>query len=183
VNLEAAKFCREINGDLLLEPSFATIGASALPYLTKVTGDVKAESIGATQSILQSITLPALQAIDGDLRFASLPSLRLVNLPRLTSIGGALSFGLLGAQRISLPELAIVQGDFSLTSGLTNLTQFDIGKLRTVGGTLNLFALCRLPWSQVQAISTFGATRVVSDIGCCAAIASHECVNNICQCN
>ena len=35
-NLEAARYCREIDGDLLLDPSFDSIDASAFPYLVRV---------------------------------------------------------------------------------------------------------------------------------------------------
>jgi hypothetical protein len=183
VNLDAARYCREIAGDLLIEPNFVSIDAAALPYLTSVTGDVSAASVAATQSVAESITLPALERIGGDLRFRSLPQLRLVNLPRLAQLEGSVEFGLLPLERLSLPQLAAVGGDVTIASGLQTLSQLDVAKLTSVDGALVLFGLCRLPWPQVEAISSLGSTRTISDIGCCTTLASHACVTNICSCN
>jgi hypothetical protein len=183
VNLDAARYCREIRGDLILEPDFATIGPDGLPYLASVTGDVTAASVAAVQSVIESVTLPALETIGGDLGFGSLPNLKLVSLPRLAQVGGALRFGLTTVQRISLPQLTSVGGDFSFSTGLNALTQVEAGNLSSVGGALTLFALCRLPWTHVQHMSTLGTSQTVFDIGCCTTLASYACVNNICTCN
>jgi hypothetical protein len=182
VNLDAARYCLEIRGDLILEPAFATIGPDGLPYLASVTGDVTAASVAAVQSVIESVTLPALETIGGDLGFGSLPNLKLVSLPRLAQVGGALRFGLTTVQRISLPQLTSVGGDFSFSTGLNALTQVEAGNLSSVGGALTLFALCRLPWTHVQHISTLGTSQTVFDIGCCTTLASYACVNNICTC-
>jgi hypothetical protein len=183
VNLDAARYCREIAGDLILEPNFATIGPDALAYLVEVSGSVNAVSIASTQSVLESITLPALATIGGELRFGSLPNLKLASFPRLKHVGSNLRFGLTTVERISLPQLTMVGGDVSFSTGLNSLSQLELDMLSSVGGSLTLFALCRLPWSQVEGISTLGMSQAVLDIGCCTTLASHACNTSACTCN
>jgi hypothetical protein len=66
-NLDAARYCREINGDLIVNPNFATIPANALPYLTRIRGAFNADLSGVLNTGAQSITLSALRTVDGRL--------------------------------------------------------------------------------------------------------------------
>jgi hypothetical protein len=170
-NLDAARYCREITGDLTIEPDFATIPATALPYLTRVRGSVRSGSATGSAA-LQSITLGRLETVDGELGFGGFTSMTLASFPRLSSAGG-ISFILSNAvTRISLPQLTRVQGGFAL-GVLQNLTQVDIGRLNSISGSLTLRDLCKLPWTQVERIASFGSSQLVTMIGCCTMFTKH----------
>jgi hypothetical protein len=169
-NLDAARYCKEITGDLILQPNFATLPATALPYLTRVRGDVKGGS-GSGTSAAVSITLGRLETIDGGFGLGGFTGLNLVSVPRLTT-AGSFEFILSSMERISAPQLTRVNGAFSL-GVLQNLTQVDIGNLNSIGGQLQLNTLCRLPWSQVERISTFGTSRNIIYVGCCIMFSQH----------
>jgi hypothetical protein len=171
-NLEAARYCREITGDLTVEPNFATIPATALPYLTRVRGSVRSGSATGS-STLQSITLSRLETVDGELGFGGFTAMTLASFPRLSSAGG-ISFALSSAlSRISLPQLTRVQGPFAL-GVLQNLTQVDIGRLNSITGSLSLRDLCKLPWTQVERIAALGSSQVVTTVGCCTMYTKHS---------
>ena len=62
----------------------------------------------------------------------------------------------------------------ALTLGyLQSLSQVDLSKLNSVGASLQLNTLCRLPWSQVQRISTFGTSQNIQFVGCCIQFSQH----------
>ena len=67
-NLEAARYCKEIDGDLKIEPAFATLPATALPYLTRVRGSLLALNPFGTPDAI-SITPGALRTVDGEVKF------------------------------------------------------------------------------------------------------------------
>lgn len=180
-NLDAARYCREVDGDLALDANFSTIDSTALPFLTRVRGSVRAVSFSASPSPMESVTLAALESVDGNLQFVSLQGLKALSLPRLTSTGGNAQFELAALERISLPRLNRVQGGFSATF-LANLTQIDMGELSIIGGALTLRSLCALPWTQVQRISTLGTSQSISDIGCCTTLGSQNCSGGSCGC-
>lgn len=94
-----------VDGDLSVRSTFA-LGSVRLPALTRVTGAIQiisnlnlggvylpalasAGSLTITDSPpLIQIMLPALAQLDGDLTFARLPSLELVDLSVLPAVGG-----------------------------------------------------------------------------------------------
>jgi hypothetical protein len=180
-NLDAARYCREITGDLLVNPNFATIPATAMPYLTRVRGNVSGGSASGN-TVFQAITLNTLQTVDGNVEFIFVQNLARATFPRLTSIGGVLTFGVMPSfQQLSLPLLTTVTRNVSLTN--LPMTQLDIGRLQTIGGTLNLSSLCQLPWSQVSRISALVASPTVSNIGCCAGTTVSQACSGSCTCN
>jgi hypothetical protein len=179
-NLDAAKYCKEIDGDLDLQPNFNAIGADALPYLTRVRGKVAAANPGGLPA-LKSITIAKLQTVDGDVAFSRI-FVNAISLPHLTSAGRLILGPLLYLERASLPVLTAVQGTLAIADA-PDLNQIDIGKLQTVAGTVTLHGLCALPWSQVRPISTFGTTQTVSEIGCCnMSTDRNACSGSTCGC-
>lgn len=183
--LEAARYCREIEGDLIVEPDFSAIRPEDLRFLVTITGDLHAASNPAmpVPSVLETFTLPALTSIGGDVRFGPLSRLQFVSLPRLERVDGVVTFGFAPLERIALPSLTTVKGALSLTSGLTSLVQLDVRKLMEVGGVLSVIGLCNLPWSQVEPISTLGLSQAVFNIGCCTSLSAYACSGNTCDCN
>jgi hypothetical protein len=179
-NLEAARYCREITGDLFLEPALPNIVATDLPYLTTVRGSIKAGS-ATGNTAAQSITLAAVQTVGGGVAFGGFLNLQQVSFPRLRSVGGAVEFILSSQLReISLPELTAAPGGFTL-GVLPSLAQVNVPKLQTVGGQLQLRVLCDLPWSQVERISTFGSGRKIDNVGCC--VSSGQACDTSCTCD
>jgi hypothetical protein len=179
-NLEAARYCREITGDLYLEPTLANIVSTDLPYLTVVRGSIKAGSATGNPTS-QTITLANLQTVGGSVAFGGFLNLQQVSFPRLRSVGGAVEFILSSQLRqISLPELTAAPGGFTL-GVLPSLTQVDVPKLQTIGGQLQLRVLCDLPWAQVQRISTFGSGQRIDNVGCCAS--SGQACDASCTCD
>jgi hypothetical protein len=182
-SLDAAKYCKEIDGDLKLEPNFATIGATGLPHLTRVRGSIVA--LGGISGLLPvtSIVIPNLQTVDGTANFALLPQLATLNLPRLRTAGN-LSVTTNGKlTHLSLPQLSTVTGDLGFTINIT-LERVDIERLTMVGGRVSLRGLCRLPWTQVQRISTLGATQDILEVGCCnMSTDKFACGGTQCRCN
>jgi hypothetical protein len=105
-----------VDGDLAIRSTFA-LGSVRLPALTRVSGDVafisnlnlsgvylpalaSARSLTVTDAPpLMEIMLPALAELTGDLTFARLPSLELVDLSVLPAVPG--SFTVAGAHRIA----------------------------------------------------------------------------------
>jgi hypothetical protein len=181
-HLAQAQYCREIDGNLVIEPDFANLGADALPYLTRVRGNLNAGSASGNRTA-ESITVGNLQTVDGLVQFGGFLNLARLSFPRLTSIG---SFDLIltsaALQQISLPQLTTVEGNFRL-SYLQGLSQLEIRRLVTVGGTLSLNNLCKLPWSQIEAISMLGTSQSVTNIGCCTMFDRHACDVGPCTCN
>jgi len=106
-----------VDGDLAVRSTFA-LGSLRLPALERVTGAVivvsnlnmsgvylpalaSAGSVTITDGPpLVQIMLPALTRVDGDVTFARLPSLELVDLSTLPAVGGRLSVE--GAARIEI---------------------------------------------------------------------------------
>jgi hypothetical protein len=77
-------------------------------------------------------------------------------------------------QHLSLPQLTTIQGN--LTLGRLPLNQLDIGRLQSVGGTLNVGSLCNLPWSQVSHLASIVASPMIDEIGCCTGqTTQHAC--------
>jgi hypothetical protein len=180
-NLDAAKYCKEIDGDLDLQPNFNAIGADALPYLTRVRGKVIAANPGGLPA-LTSITISKLQTVDGQVGFTHLTNATTISLPHLTSAGGLVLAVLLALEHVSLPVLRDVQGPLAI-SNAPQLNQVDIGDLETVAGSVTLAALCALPWSQVRLIGALGNAQTVSEIGCCnMSTDRNACVGGNCDC-
>jgi hypothetical protein len=180
-SLDAARYCKEVNGELRIEPNFTTIDATGFPYLTRVRGPIIA--VGGITGILpiQSITIPNLQTVDGDISFSALVQMTLLSLPRLATAGsvGVANNGSL--THLSLPQLRSVTRTFMLYQN-RSLERVDIGRLTAVG-ELRLQALCRLPWTQVQPISALGATQTIASIGCCNMSTDRFACGSECSCN
>jgi hypothetical protein len=175
LHLDATKFCREIDGDLRIEPDFPSLDASAFPYLTRVRGNLLALTpTGAPAA--QSITFSALQTVDGDLKVGPLANLTRLSLPRLQSAHVLAVVSSPKLEHVSLPVLTTVRGALALAN-LRSLVRLDIGALRTVEGDLSLQGLCELPWSQANRISTLGTTQAVHGIGCCSSTDRYACGN------
>ena len=122
-SLADIRFCREIQGDLILERDFLQLLAADLPYLTRVTGGIH-DYIYA--SPLTAFELPVLRSV-GSL---SLGGGGNVLLPALTQAGDV-EF-VFGQTRVEMPVLSQVS---SLHIGYSsNLTRIDLGALTTVGG-------------------------------------------------
>ncbi len=176
VNLDAAKFCREIDGDLnLTQPNLATVDATALPYLTRVRGNLVVGNGSVAAPSIVSITIANLETVDGEIEVGFLQNMTTLSLPRLTSTDSIITSLAPKLMRISLPQLQSVAGTLTI-SRLEELAQLDIGKLTYVGGAVTLTSLCKLPWSQVLSISALGTSQAISGIGCCTfSTDSHEC--------
>jgi hypothetical protein len=181
-NLDAAEYCREIDGDLIVNPNFATIPASALPYLKRIRGRFNADLSGVPNTSAQSLTFGALQTIDGNLSFGLFQNVILLSFPRLTSVGGNLTIVLAQSlEHLSLPQLTTIQGNLDV--GAAPISQFDIGRLQTVGGTLTIGAVCNLPWSQISRLGSVVANPTFANIGCCTGQTTrHNCTGG-CTCN
>lgn len=184
LHLDAAKFCREIDGDLKIEePNLATIEATALPYLNTVRGDLFVGNALFGAPAISSITISNLQSVDGDIQVGYLTNLRLFSLPRLGSAGALGVVNLPMLVRLSLPQLRSVSGALVLGE-LMELSQLDLGRLTSVGGELWIGALCKLPWSQVQPVSTLGTAQNLQAVGCCTHTSDlYECLTGNDSCN
>jgi hypothetical protein len=186
-SLTDIRFCREVQGDLVLAPDFPQLSATDLPYLTRVTGALR-DSFAAG---LTALELPALRSV-GSLTLSSGGN---VLLPALTQAGGSVEI-VFSQTRIEMPALSQVGGFLHIGSG-NNLTRIDLRALTTIGGnlhfndlpsltSLNISALnrvtgnltvtvlIRLPYPSISRLNDAetGLDRVsgailIEDIGCC----------------
>jgi hypothetical protein len=88
-------------GGLWIDQGAAALERLSLPALTAVDADLKAENVPA----LADLDLPALVSVGGDLNLFMSPALTRVNAPELASAGGV---GLIGTNvaALALPRLA-----------------------------------------------------------------------------
>lgn len=182
LNLNAARYCREIDGDLIVNPNFATVPANALPYLTRIRGRFNADLVGVLNTSAQSLTFSALQRVDGNLAFALFQNVTLLSFPRLTSIGGNMLIALAQSmERLSLPQLTTVQGRVEI--GSLPVSQLDIGRLQTIGDTLAIGGMCNLPWSQISGLAAAIPTASFANIGCCTGQSTRHSCDGACVCD
>jgi hypothetical protein len=180
-DLAAARHCREVDGDFVVRsPDLEAIGASALPYLERVTGNLF--SIGGKP--LRELSLPALREV-GTEQAPSLieialdtEGLRKVSLPSLTVVHGALAmFGLYALEELELPTLTRVGHNLSLVN-LPRLRHLQLAPELRAGKGTQLEFLCSLPVDSV-ALPADGGTR--NALGCCTQSAL-ACEDTAMQC-
>jgi hypothetical protein len=177
-DLAKAQDCAEIRGDLAIASAgIASITASDLPHLAKVTGDLDVTAmINSVQAPrLQSLTLAGLREVDGALSviLTGSGSVEEIRFPALTRVGterqaAAITFGVTDTKLLDLSALSTVNGYFHL-GRLTLLCSLYIGKLATVTGDVQLNLLHNLNPSAVERlIDATDIAPTISQIGCCA---------------
>jgi hypothetical protein len=181
-DLRAAQACREIDGDLTVRSM--ELERIELPYLEHVSGSILA--VGG--SPLVEFALPALREV------GTPGSLDIVELGFTTSV----------LQRVSMPELHTVHGDFSIVAA-EGITELHLPELRTVDGAFGLIglprlttlelnedlkpgrlaafqSLCSLPFTALNSPSALTTEQLsLQDLGCCTA-SSFACESTLCQC-
>jgi hypothetical protein len=182
--LQALRSCREIAGDLVIEPAdFTALTAADLPDLRRITGSLVA--FGATR--LEELTLPALVAVG------------------TTGHGDMIDIGYDAEtlQHVSLPALEVVHGDLVVAVAL-QLRELDLPNLRDIDGRLDLLTLpelraldmraavrasdsvaiehvCRLPADRLLDVTSASGDVDVRGIGCCTQSAI-GCPTSACAC-
>jgi hypothetical protein len=186
-SLADIRFCREVQGDLVLAPDFRELSATDLPYLTRVTGTLRdafaagltglelpaLRSVGSlTVSSRANVLLPALAQVGASVELVF--NLTRIEMPALSQVGGSLHIGSSpDLARIDLRALTTVGGTLHFNE-LPSLTSVNISALDRVTGNFTASSLIRLPYPSIRRLndSDTGLDRVgggilIEDIGCC----------------
>jgi hypothetical protein len=184
-DLQAARHCREIDGDLELRASdFAGIGADDLPYLERVSGSIL--SVGG--SPLEGISLPALREVGTpgaqniiELGFDA-STLQRISLPALETVHGDMAITAAGAlTELDAARLTTVDGAFGLIN-LPHLTSVDLNEDLHAGRLIAFEYLCAMPYAALPDTSDLAAEqKSVRDLGCCTESA-FDCQSWLCDC-
>lgn len=206
-DLESARFCTTVNGDLIFDTDFDEVTASDFPFLRRVVGAIKGNS---STTRLKRITLAKLEALDNGFSLFEFPQLTSMSLPALLRIGtdagaiGSIAGGN-SVKELRLPKVGVITGDVTFQM-LLALETLDFGSLQTVRGkfvlgvlpkltslslpmlmrvnsTFSMVALLRIPFSRVSQYNStkIADTPVFRDIGCCipnAALDTYACSGN-----
>lgn len=203
-----ARYCWQIDGNLTVSPSFATVDTDDLPYLTEVTGSL---SVGGFESV--EVTLPRLERVPGYLvssntllRRLYLPNLNqvgsflstgagieiaassvtIVSMPALTRVYGSLGIGSVpDLATIRLDSLATVAGDLLILGVASGnlITTLELGSLddrSDISGSITLEQLPNIPWSALSAfVLPLNGNEGVISVGC-NTVSACNCGNTSC---
>ena len=134
----------------------------------------------ANDSKLNSISLPALESVQGELKFYYLYQLISVSMPEITTAGSVNIYANPVLESISLPKLEEAFKDVKIYS-LALLTSLDLSSLSEVGGDLYLQSLplvghveCLKSLTSVGGIFTLNYLPLVSDLSPLASFTGAE---------
>jgi hypothetical protein len=171
-DVERARSCGEINGDLTLRGGVAELTALDFPNLTRINGSLIVTTFGSREPQLTGLTLGALQIIRGKLQIAANGTLRSAAFPSLTTLGSADTGNALEVfqavlRRLDLSALTTVHGSVQI-GDMSEFCSLNVQRLTRVSGRVQLQNLPNLPFSalsRLRSAASGGAN--VSDLGCC----------------
>jgi hypothetical protein len=182
--LQGLRSCREIAGDLVVEPvDFTVLTAADLPDLRRITGSLVA--FGTTR--LEELTLPALVEVGttghGDMIDIGYDpeTLQRVSLPALEVVHGDLVVAVaLQLRALELPNLRDVDGRFELLT-LPELRELHVLAAVRASDSVAIEHVCRLPADHLLDIASASGDVRVRGIGCCTQSAL-GCPASACAC-
>jgi hypothetical protein len=179
-DLDSARACAEIHGNLSLLGGASAITASDLPNLKRITGDLTITTFGAQQPFIESVTLSALQSVEGGVYIAGNARTRTVSLPALRSIGKSGSMSKFQVQqavlsRLDLPQLATIYADVTIAQA-NGLCAVNMPALSSVSGNVDLLDLPNVGYSAFAKLRmSSGGTVSGRNVGCCTISDSFSC--------
>ena len=181
-DIDSARNCSEIDGDLTLLGGTSEITASDFPNLTKVRGNLTVTSFSARDPKLTNLTLGALQTVGGTLQIANQSTLLTASFPALTTVGSpgagsSLQVTFSALRLLSLPALTTVNGSVQLGPA-SQLCSANIRRVTRITGYATLSDLPNIPASALRGVVRAASGSSRSAVGCCYPNDSDACNAN-----
>lgn len=119
-----------------------------------------------TSASMQSVSLPKLEECKGELRYSNLGKLQHVELPLLQHTGSLIVSGCSNVESFNVPKLKTVDGDLNLGLAASSEDFGVLDALASVGGTFNI------SFSKATSISTL---KLPSTLKSCKALTLFDC--------